>query len=385
MFKPGQGWLDSIHKKMPFGLERAEDVPPPAIKGFDWDLVRVGHWVVAGPPVRGKGGRAVWMCGSACGVRSPFRTDELARGATKSCEACRPGGTPPSPTRVATGQVLKDLQEMFRTGGLYLDKRSNLRGPEAIRDWDERAEPKLLALIDATGLGRDFGWKVFVRDCHARRGDPVVRVRGWGDSTRRCELSISGTEHLFEVDLSCGRTDKTWSEIRRAIENGMAPPKVVAAAVPPDEERLRKLQRGIEKAIEVRRDATAGAELRAEIQARLDAAKKELAPLQDKHIRTADAAAELLTKVKAAKDLADERQNQLRVAVERRDQLADLLRETAAERDAVAAKVQPVLDRVESIAKELAVADAMEVERAKTLAKAGDLSVLLKALEQLGV
>lgn len=380
MSKMNEMWLDDIAATLPTPVSRQGTIP---IRGFDWQFMRVGHWFVIGPWGRGKAGKVVWACVSECGVRSPFRASALATGASKTCEACRPSAKAPPPHRVASGQLKKYFDKIFLEGGMVVELGSNLKVKEAIDDWNKHGEPVLNAAVEKTGLGLHFGWKAWVRDAHKiRNGTPDIRVRGWRDSTRGVELTVTGSAYSYEVDLGVGRTDKPWSEIRIAIDRAINPPVV---APPPSEARLLKLRNGLDRAIEVNRDAKAGAELRGEIQKRLDDARRKLEPIQAAYDRSAAQADELKLKVKAAQELARDREAALAAAMNNRDELARLLNETIHTRDEQAERRKPLAETVAASEKELVDADAMEAERVKSIGKADDLAVLLAALEKLGM
>jgi len=412
--KPGWEWIAKTAAS--FGLERYEPPEPP--RGFDWDGVLVGHWVAFGPSSLGKDNRRVWRCVSACGVRSPFRADVLASGATKTCEACRPGAAPPPQSRVAPeGKVMDALLGFFAAENRYVNTKTNLKG-NGLDDYDQYGADSLNQLFDRSGLGRDFGWKVTVRDAHRRGerdGGAPVRVRKWKDGARGVELAVQGKAYWYEVDLSTGRTDHAWGAIKRAIEitcetlrkesrsergDGPAPKtaserhemngKPATAPPPPpsmaaSEDRLVRLQNGIARAIEVSRDAKAGAELRAEIVARVEAARAEASPLKSKY-----EAAEVVAR-RASDAAADAQEKANRLAAELRDATAErdrLSAELAAAKTAALAAADayaPARERLAAAEAELADAEQQEKERQKTMEKAGDVAVLLAALEKLGL
>lgn len=422
-------WAKRVAGQM--GLVFSGDLPAtdPArapARGFDWTGVVVSHWFVIGPSgERGKRDSQLWFCVSRCGVRSVFRADALAAGATQTCEACCAGATATPPAyRVVTGDLLDEARRAIDEE-VFVEFRTNVIGREAQADWDEHGQPALDTLFERSGLGKQFGWKVTVRDCHSRDAKVKavrVRVRKRRDAQRSVELAVVGRAYWFEVDVATGRTDRPWDAVVRAIElttetlrkeakaagagdaedapaavrpkaeaNGhhaVVPAAAVAPAADPAaavEERLVRLRSGLDRAIEFRREAATAGAILAEQQQAVDAARAEAAPLKaalDAATRVASAAA---TEAAAAQEEADRLAAQLRAATERRDRLAA---ESAAAREAAeqaAGAFGPAQARLREAEANLAEAERMEADRKKTQAAAGDLSVLLAALEKLGI
>lgn len=393
----------------PVASQVVPDEPGP-VPGFDWQGVVVGHWFVGSPGGVGKGGRRMWRCVSRCGVKSVFRTDVLAAGATQTCEACRAGTAAPAAYRVVTEYDMALVRAVF-TEGARVEIKSNIAG-EGKKDWERHGQPVLDSLFDRSGLGRDFGWKVLVRDCHrieARDDRPPIRVRKKRDGQKSLELAITGRNLSFDVDLATGRTDRPWEAVVRGLEITIdtlrkeakggeeiapfAPPPAVPAA-PPDpgplaaagtEERLLKLQAGLSRAIEVNRDMRAGADLRAEIGRRIAAARAEADPLKARCEAAVAALSVAVTAAATAKDEADRLCVLLRAATADRDRKlaeADAAKVAA---EAAAGEYGPARDRLAAAEAELAEAERMEADRLKVMEKAGDVAVLLAALEKLGL
>lgn len=378
-----RAWLAGVAKSM--GVRRHD---PPPVRGFDWYGVRVNHWIVLEMTHQGKGGSQVWSCLSACGVRSPFRAADLAAGATKTCEACRAGATAPPTGRVLPDAAIDGARSFFLTGDLLVEIKSNLKGPEAVAEWDDTGLDLLHAAVDRTGLGREYGWKACVRDAHRRtNGKAGVRVRSWRDGVRGVELSVATGGYLFEVDLSTGRTDRPWAEVKAALDRAVNPPASAAGqtGIAGSEDRLVKLRNGLDRAIEVSKDARAGAELRAEIARRIADAAKRAAPLKAALDKAAAEAADLEARAKAAKELADSRAAALKQAVDARDQLTAGLAGAVAAQAAAEEKCRPAAEELAAAEAELEEAEREEAERTKTMEKAGDVAVLLAALEKLGL
>lgn len=363
-----------------------------AIKGFNWTGVIVGHWMCGDYKI-GKGGKTFWLCGSKCGVKTWHRSDELARGGPKTCEICRGGGASIPAHRIASEKTLDSVIKLFNSGSILVDVRSNLKGKPAVKDWEDNGYDQLMALVDRTGLGRDFGWKGLVRDCHEGKGtNSPMRVRAWRDGTRGVELSITGQKYSFDVDLAVGRTDKPWSEIKALIERAINPPGAVMAVTATTTtpavaniDRLNKLRSGIDKAIAMQQDAKAGGDLLGEIKKRLDDVRRKLDPLRDAYERSQASVDGLKAKVRAAQELARDREAALTAAMNNRDEMAKLLNETIAARDDQAARIKPLEALEVAITAEHVEAMKMEDERAAQQAKVGDISLLLAALEKLGV
>jgi hypothetical protein len=383
----GKSWVDGVGHSLGLSpVYEDESVARTPVKGFDWSRVVVGHWLVGHPqPHVGKWGKQIWICLSACGVRSPFRADELARGATQKCEACRGVDVPPS--RVAPERVMREVKDILKYG-VAMEMRSNLRGKEALRDWEERAVPKLLALLDATGLGRNFGWKVVCRDAHEqKRADArQIHARRWRDETKGVELGVPGEAYWYEVDIAVGRTDKPWAEIRRALEAAIYPPEPPKPApAPATEDRAAALQAKLGKAIGVKKDLQASAELVAEIRQRLGAAKIEHGPLAEAEAQAQQKATALAARVAVAKERVADLDNRLKAAVRERDDIVHQYEQACAGHRSAVAKLDPVTDRINLICDELAQAEREDAERRQKVEKVAGLSALLEALDSLDI
>lgn len=382
---------------------------------FDWSGVVVGHWRVERPAGRAKWGGALWRCVSYCGVASVFRAPVLAAGATLTCEGCRRGAGAPGCRVVVAEGSLAPWRANWST---VVEEKSNLKGRNATADWDAYGRPALLGAIDRTGLGRDFGWKCFVRDCHEMNKSgysPFVRVKSVTEGQRRVELSVrpAGGAYTFEVDVSTGRTDVPFADVRRALEAACAPPAAPtngkhhpapstngtnhppepapapAPAPAPtvretilgglDVEKLLRLRSGFDTLITVGREATTAAELKAEAQSRLAA---------DPALARAEAAAAVAARALAEHECAAERvrhlADELRAATDRRDKLAAELSASIAARDAALRDYSPLKEAAEAAAQSVAEAEGLEAERLQALGKADDLLPLLAALQKLG-
>ncbi|VTR92800.1 unnamed protein product [Gemmata massiliana] len=383
-------------------------------RGFDWQMVRVGHWIALGPSVPGKGGRGLYRCVSRCGVASVFRRDALAAGATLTCEGCRAGAKAPAAARVVPEKYMLVWHTSWED--IAVEERTNLKGRKAPADWDQYGRAALLAVIDRTGLGRDFGWKAFIRDCHelagARTG-AVVRVRAVNDSQRRIELSIRPTNgtHTFEVDLAVGRSDRPFPEIRKCVELALAadlPAPAVAPApvqetvavlplpvsvpvpvpAPPilaglDLARLLKMRDGFDTLINVGKDLQTANELKGELEVTLAAAEAHAEPLRAKFEAAQAVARECVVQAEEAQNAAHELNRKLAEAMKERDRCSG--ERAAAQRALEEAErgYTPAREQVESARRQLAEAQQLENERLRTLGKADELLPLLAALQKL--
>lgn len=384
---------------------------PAADPGFDWLGVVVRHWLVGGHRHPGKRGRNLYRCVSRCGVVSVFRADDLARGATRTCEACRGGVAVPPPARVLAEAAAEKLRTLLEKQ--MIAEKSNLKGKEAVSDWEEFGRPCLAAAVRATGLGLDFGWQAFVRDCHERakpRGEAVVRAKSYHPGQRRVELMIrpEGGRYSFEVDLTTGRTDVPYADVQKKIHaalepagrNGTAPANGTGAVVPAPEpaaepagaagvlggmnlDRLAKLRDGMDAILAVGRDVASTAELKRDAAARVAASRDRAAPLRE----AVEAAAAVADRARAAADEAQERaarlNRELAAAVADRDRLSAEAEAQAGARDRAIAAYAPARDALSAAEAELADIERLEADRVRSLAKADDIGALLLALQKL--
>jgi len=410
---------------------------------FDWSAVVVGHWkVVDRRPGLGKGGRVCYRAVSRCGVLTVFNGQALAAGATKTCEACRPllmqvhtraGPTPP-PARVVPESRMSLHRTLWEEYNQVDVETKNIRGPEAKKDWDNHGAPCLRDLLTRTGLGLDYGWKVYVRDIHEfgqvqRPPAPGrVRVKSDAPATRRIDATIRppGGRYYFDVDICTGRSGE-WvevvSRVRGAADvmadvglvgrNGppdggqpagrgkavqpapKAQPAAPAPALPPVPEtaaavlaagvaRMEKLRGGLDAVIHVAREAQAGAALKAEIEARAAALREKAAPLAaaaDKAVEEERVAREAAAVAEAALAAAAK---VLAAAQQERDWAAKNAEDAVLAKGRAIEAAAPVLAEWQAAQAELAEAERMEAERLKSLGSAPDLAGLLAALEKMG-
>jgi hypothetical protein len=418
MAKWRAGWgLESLAA----GLSLRRDSPTadePATPGaWEWRDVRVRHWVVIDPCGIAKGGERLYRCVSRCGVGSLFRKSALAAGATITCEACRPNTPAPPSGRVIEERHLPEWQRGWEEIAM-VDEKSNLEGRKATAAWVEHGRPVLLAILDRCGLGRDFGWKAFVRDCHEQAGSrngATCRVRNFNDAQRRVELSIRpvGGPFTFEVDLATGRTDRPFADVRRRLEAALNPPEpakpqpanppgiaTVSVASPPlespvpasprdtilggiDLAKLLKMRDGFDTLITVGKDVQTATELKRELETSLAVAEEQARPLRDRHDAAAAVAREAVFAAEEAQVAAEELNRKLVAAVQVRDRTAAECEAAHRALDAALAEYAPARDAVETARRQLAEAEQLEAERLKTLGKADDVLALLAALQKL--
>ena len=377
---------------------------------FDWTGVTVGHWRGLAYAGSDKSRHLLVRCVSRCGVESNERAAVLAAGGIQTCEACRNGCHPPSLSRVVPERKLQCHRSSW--GELKVDIKSNLKS-EAIPEWDRHGLPDLEAFISRSGLGLDFGWRVRVRDCHKSKPGEVersVQIRQYRDAVRQVELKVrpKGSGYWFEVDLSTGRTDVAWVKIREALllaessaavpGNSPAPP--VAAKPPPPPplspppsekilggmsvDALIRMRAGFDTLITVGRDVEECGVMKRDALAVLASKESEAHPLRDRAEAAASVASRAISAADDAKERADRLNQELKEAVSVRDRLVSESEALIVARDRAFSAYAPAREAVEAAKKHLAEVEALEAERLKTLAAAGDMAVILAALQKLG-
>jgi hypothetical protein len=296
-----------------------------------------------------------------------------------------------------------------------METGSNLKG-DGPQMWEEHGKPVLLAVIDKSGFGRNFGWKVFLRDCHRRKlrsGDAaVVRVTAYHDETRRLSVKVdpSGGPYLYEVELSVGRTTTPWMQIRAALDRailGLAPrrdaePTPEEAPPPPppppppapadngsvlagiDLTKILKMREGLDTLLTVGKDIKDCEALKREAERAVAECRRAADPLKEAAEVAAFTAKRAAADVQAAQDKVARLNEELRRAMAERDQLAAVSTAASADRDRAEAAHAPARDALAAAEADLADVQRLEDERMRTLAQAGDVAVLLAALERLG-
>jgi hypothetical protein len=366
-----------------------------------------------------------------------MRAGDLAAGGTVTCEACRSSSTAPTARRVIPENELVTHQSMWES--VMIEWRSNLKR-DAVTSWEEYGLPLFLEFIDRTELGRDFGWKCMIRDCHTRKNrEAEVRVSGWHDTTRRFALGVRPERgpYWYEVDVTTGRTDIPWSRIRIAVETALdqlasarapvvsapvtrpavqpqspksqaimptpstngtsahhhpvppaappappvSPPTSLASALTKlNIEQLVGMRGGLDTLISVSQDVKECEALKREAQTTLAARRTEAEPYRLK----ADAAGAVANRALVAASDAQEKvvrlQNELRDAMAERDRLATEADTQVEVRDRAFSEYAPHREAVEKAEREVVEAERLEAERLKAMGKADDLAPLLAAL-----
>lgn len=388
---------------------------------FDWSGVIVNHWRVTSMPSIGKGGRAMYSCVSRCGVRSPFRRDALASGATATCEGCRVYAVAPPAARVTEEQHLPAHSKLWESIAV-VDINNKLGSKTAQLAWSRHGLPLLMRTIDGTGLGRDFGWKLCVHNCREspapRAG--VVRIVNVIEQQRKLAIVIKPAEGglVFEANLTTGRTDRPFTIVQAAFKaacekteaivvaptNGKSHPAAAPAPTPqetakPEEpakpadatfggvslDALLALRSNLDTVISVGRDMQTTAELKREISAVVDERRKVVTPLQELADDAVRVATREANELSAAQSLATELQNKLAAAVADCDRLSRAASMSAEVRDRALAELRPALEQLREAEQQLAEAEKMETDRVKALGKADDMVALFAALKKMGV
>ncbi len=391
---------------------------------FDWSGVIVNHWRVTSMPSIGKGGRATYSCVSRCGVRSPFRRDELSKGATATCEGCRLYAVAPPAARVTEEQHLPAHSKLWESIAV-VDINNKLGSKTAQLAWSRHGLPLLMRTIDGTGLGRDFGWKLCVHNCHESQAPRtgLVRIVNVIEQQRKLAIVIKPAEGglVFEANLSTGRSDRPFATVQAAFKSACEktesimvaptngkhhPPAAIPVATPAPEEpakpdasakpsdatfggvsldALLALRSNLDTVISVGRDMQTTAELKREFLAAVTAKREIVAPLQSRADAAAAVAHREAGELGAAHAEANELSNRLRDAVERRDRLVQQVETSNAIRDRAMAELMPAMEELREAERQLAEAEKMEADRVKALGKADDMVALFAALKKMGV
>lgn len=107
---------------------------------------------------------------------------------------------------------------------MIAEEKTNLKGKEAVADWEGYGRAAVASFLDAAGFGADFGWRLFIRDCHERAkpkaGRDAVRAKSFNPGSRRIELLVRplGGRYSYEVDVTTGRSDVPFEKLRLAFE-----------------------------------------------------------------------------------------------------------------------------------------------------------------------
>lgn len=345
-------------------------------------------------------------CVSRCGVKLSLRVYDLSRGRPLSCEGCRDGMAAPPQARVE--------EQPTNWGDLMAVEllNPNVMGTRQKREDWVLAKGLLERLLADTTYGSGFGWKAYVRDAHMHRksASDSAQLREVNLPERKAwvRLRPAGAEIWFDVWLSWVRVDHAAGlvvdELSKAIERAgrhhaaddqddahhqeiepmptnQTQTAVAFVGLP---EKLTKVRSGLDRLIELSRDAQALEQLRQDAVKRHKDASDAVGGPAEKRNRLAARLAELADEVAALRSQEDELAVRLRATADARhksESQHDVIRSELTAADAVFLPLKAAFDETEANLKEI---EASERERAIVLSKAGDLSVILAALERIG-
>lgn len=364
----------------------------------------------------------------ACRERKPLHTRNLigmnfVLGSGKN--------TPPISRIVDEKQLDQHQSRWLRHNIVNIETRT-LKNQATVGEWEKYGKALLVDLIEQTGLGLDHGWKVSVADVVGygrnlkRPQRNKARVYGERSEVHGADIRIYPADtrcnHAFEVRVHSARTGQ-WREVLERLraacsavsggkieadEPGDPPPaQVIAEAVnggngkhpapfsaPAPVEvaarlgskvgKLEKLQTGLASVIAVAREAEAGAAMRAEIKARVDALRAKANPLAARADELSKLHAQARKLVEdSAKELGEARKR-LKVAEEDYEWAVNNEGDVRQQAAVAQTEVLPLMEELNKEVAELDAADKLEAERVKSLGEAPQLAGLLAALEKMG-
>jgi hypothetical protein len=382
--------------------------PPDQSGAYDWAFTAVGHWMVTARAQGRLAAEPVYKCVSRCGFMAVFRASVLADGATKSCDLCRRGAPPAAADRTYPAGLFDKLLSIW---GPYVSfaipaqalvtTNVNVRH-EAADDWDQFGQAALIAFLDRTPYGRDFGWRAFVRDCHrarnaSQRKDPV-RVRAFR-GPRQWELTVAGNAYTFDIDLNTGRTDVKPQDLNEAVARAAGvipadpPPGGPPPAPPPPADLAAlvaglaadegKIRAGLDRLLGLARDSRAGADMVGELEAAAAAARAQAGPLAAAHAEAVAWDEDRQAAAAQAARAAARAEEEFRAAVRVRDMRAAEAAEARDAREAARARHEPAKTALAAAEAQLEEARRLAEDRAAALARAGAAAALLQALGRL--
>lgn len=411
-------------KRPPRRLTRSTRDPVPQ---FDWSGVRVSHWLVvskSSATVAGDGARVRYACVSRCGMGALFTREALADGATSTCAKCRPGEVVRPELDVIPDYLKSDYPSKWEE--LSVEFKSNLKGSLAIEHYRLHAHPTVERLLAATKFGAAFGWKVSVRDCHMRNKPATkgtkVRVARVESGQRRIEVEVNPAEgqYRFDIDLTTGRADVPWEEIRKTVESAVMslsvkdvgpageddeegrdePPAAAAptvqapqpqpqpapasSAMTPEVQRLISLRNGFDNAIKLAQDRAACEQLKEELNRRIRDQLTVTAPAREEYERLKLEVGNAKAALDELQDTVSRLNNQLQRAMSDRTAASATLATLQAEFEVASVAYEPHRLALEAAQKDLEDANKVEEEQARLLEQSKDLLPLLKAFEMLG-
>ncbi len=401
-------WLAPVGAALQMGLMKVDPLARPRVRegvtiedpvpvgAAPWEGVVVGHWV-CGPVTThhpDKMPKPVYVCISKCGVVGKFSQGDLAKGGTKTCHACRPSDHAPPACRVLPESELGDLQRFWELSvAVVFENTSAVKGREAGVDFDTLARPLVTAVVAATPYGKEFGWKLWVKDCHKK---PVKRDRSAiavhlpkGDGFARCvsmTLYPGGSQFCYDVDLSTGRTDVPFVEVGRAVCDAVAPYLLtngVAAAATPgpiDIEKLMGLRNNLDTLLKVGNDVNELAGLKAAAKVKVEQARTTERAANLALLEAEEAAKVAADKKGVLQDLVNDYDRRLRNTIADRDK-ADVVLITAEKKRADAQAVYgPAAEVLKAEVAGLKELETMEAEQLKAVGNAAGMKALLAAL-----
>lgn len=390
----------------------------------------VGHWrVLEQPRLSFNRGYYVARCESRCGVEAPVRVADLLVGRPHTCEACRPGMSPPPASRVRSPGDWSVLMAVELVNPKALD-RDTFRNEE----WP-KAKKMLERMLSTTQYGVNFGWRVYIKAGHKHkkaqkdglqfladfpsekrvhlrtrtagsaihwdlyiswvRGD--VEVRKVIDTLRLMALGDNGPEVVEDESQADGEFENGLVDPTQFVGGSTSPatPVVAVGHIPNLDDRLMKIQDGLTRAMALNRDMGALAELRADATKREREAAEALATPRAEYerlkVREAQVADEVTALTVQENDLRSRLANFVQEMERKIDTTVQALAGAKATREAVGTDLlaadtvyRPLLAAHEEAVANLRQIEANEKERAAELQRVPNLAALLAAFEKLG-
>ncbi len=403
-------WLAPVAAALDMGLMKVEPGHAPGVRrvregvtiedpvpadAAPWTGVVVGHWLVgeqtAHHPAKMPG--PVYTCISRCGVVAKFSQGDLAKGATETCHGCRPGSHAPPACRVLPESELTDLHRFWRFAvAIVFENTTAVKSRDAVVDFDTLARPLVAAVVGATPYGKEFGWKLWVKDCHKK---PVKREKSAiavhmpkGDGHRVVAMTLypGGSQFCYDVDLSTGRTDVPFVEVGKAVIDAAGPYLLtngVAAAATPgpiDIEKLTAIRNNIDTLLRVGVDVNELAGLKAAAKVKVEAARAAEREANLKLLEAEEAAKVAKDQKGIQQNLVDDYDRRLRNAVASRDAAEVTLMTAEKKRADADARYGPAADLLKKEVAALRELEEMEAEQLRAVGNAAGMKAVLAAL-----
>jgi hypothetical protein len=376
-------------------------VAEPEPKANEWPVgLVVGHWRVVGSSRLGLSRQRMIECVSRCGVRESVYLKKLKEGRPATCSACRTGSLPPH-HQVGDSQPAELWEKVM---AVELINPTSFTS-SALKAWESYGLPAVNRMIGRTRWGAAFGWKLYLKEHHIHRKsgrtESECQLRDSNSGDRRVLLRVKpvASEYWFDVYLSWVRTDVGQPAVVGALAQACgdvatatadqpaepSPPSAVSPAVPSvTVERLEKMKGGIERLIELNRDVSALAELKADAQKRYEKASAEVLPIREERDALAARRSELSEEVSALSAQAEDYRQKLAQTEAECKRMADQLAVVEGDLRVAEGRYAPYRDAFVEAEAGLREVEASERERLTAVKKAGDISLLLAALEKLG-